>query len=176
MIGTILGAVGSIGSAIYGAVKSSELNRTANALLENQINGTRDYYNRRLSEDYMNRSDVQSALTKQRELLDEQYKRARATNAVSGGTDESLALQKEAANKSLSETMGSIASAASSYRDRLEEQYRNEMKSYTQERRGILNAQADAVAQAASQAGSTFLSAGSGIDQLYSDRIAKKLS
>lgn len=168
MIGSIIGAIGQIGTSIYGAARSSQLNRQANDMLERQMSGARSYYEGKLAEDYMNRSDVQGVLQKQRELLDEQYKRAKATNVVAGGTDESLALQKQAANESLSDTMSDIAASASSYRDSLERQYRDEMNSYTGMQRSLLQSQANAVAQAASQAGSAFANAGIGVDSLYS--------
>lgn len=168
MIGSIIGAIGQIGTSIYGAARSSQLNRQANDMLERQMSGARSYYEGKLAEDYMNRSDVQSVLQKQRELLDEQYKRARATNVVAGGTDESLALQKQAANDSLADTMSDIAASASSYRDSLERQYRDEMNSYTSTQRSLLQSQANAVAQAASQVGSAFANAGIGVDSLYS--------
>ncbi len=170
MIGSIIGAIGQIGTSIYGAVRSSQLNKQANAMLDRQMYGTRDYYEGKLTEDYMNRSDVQSVLQKQRELLDEQYKRAKATNVVAGGTDESLALQKQAANESLADTMSDIAASATSYKDSLERQYRDEMNHYTDMQRSRLQSQANAVAQAVSQAGSAFSGAGRGIDELYAVR------
>ena len=168
MIGSIISAIGQIGTTIYGAAKSSQLNKEANRIMANTMSGTRDYYQKKLSEDYMNRSDVQNVLAQQRELLNEQYKTARATNVVAGGSDESLALQKAAANKSLSDTMSDIAASASSYKDNLEASYRNEMNAYREAQRNQLQAQANAVAQAASQAGSAIGSAGSGISNLFS--------
>lgn len=174
MIGSIIGTIGQIGSSIYGAVQSSKLNKRAQQLLDEQMDSDRQWYEGKLNEDYMGRSDVQAALKKQRELLDKQYKQARATNVVAGGSDESLAMQKAAANESLSDTMTDIASAATSYKDALERQYRNDMATYNQSRRDLLTGQANAVAQAAGQTGTTFATLGSGINSLFSDNMITK--
>jgi hypothetical protein len=102
-------------------------------------------------------------LRKQRELLQEQYQRARATNIVAGGTDEALALQQQAANKTMGDTMANIAADASTYKDAIENQYRTQENALSAQQQQIYNNQATQVANAASQAsqmGSNLLSTG----------------
>ena len=157
MVGSIISAgIGGalqIGSAIYGAAKTSELNRQAQQELTNRRNENKAWYEQKMNEDYMMRSDVQNVLRKQRELLNEQYQRARATNIVAGGTDESLALQQQAANKVMGDTMADIAANASAYKDNVEQQYRAQENNLSQQQQQIYANQANQVAQAASQAG-----------------------
>ena len=152
MIGQILGAAAQVGSAIFGAVKSSQANQRAQAMIQNQRDENQRWYDQRMAEDYMQRSDVQNVLRKQRELLNEQYQRARATNIVAGGTDESLALQQQAANKAMGDTMADIAANASAYKDNVEQQYRAQENNLSQQQQQIYANQANQVAQAASQA------------------------
>ena len=140
-----------VGSAIYGQVKSNELNKKAQAEMDARRAENKRWYEQKMNEDYMMRSDVQNVLRKQRELLDEQYKRARATNIVAGGTDESLALQQQAANQTMGNTMADIAANASSYKDNVEQQYRAQENSLSQQQQQIYANQANQVAQAASQ-------------------------
>ena len=154
MVGQILGAVAQVGSAIYGAVKSSQANRRAQAMIQNQRDENQRWYDQRTAEDYTQRSDVQNILRKQRELLSEQYQRARATNIVAGGTDESLALQQQAANEAMGDTMADLAANAANYRDSVENQYRAQDAALNQQLVGVEQANAQAIAQAAGQMGS----------------------
>ena len=158
MVGSIIsGVVGGaiqIGSTIYGAAKTSQLNEQAQKELNARRQENKDWYNQKMNEDYMMRADVQNVLRKQRELLNEQYKRARATNIVAGGTDESLALQQQAANKAMGDTMAEIAANASAYKDNAEAQYRQAEANLSQQQQQMYANQAAQVSQAASQAAS----------------------
>lgn len=164
MVGQILGAAAQIGSSIYGAIKSSQANKRAQQMIQNQRSENRKWYEQKMSEDYMQRSDVQNVLRKQRELLNEQYQRARATNIVAGGTDESLALQQQAANDSMGDTMANIAANAASYKEGVENQYRAQDAALNQQQIGIEQANAQAIAQAAGQMGSAVGGLVTGID------------
>ena len=153
MVGAIVGAAAQVGSSIYGAIKSSQANQRAMDLLQSRKEENKKWYEERMSEDYTQRADVQNVLRKQRELLSEQYKRARATNVVAGGTDESLAMQQQAANEIMGETMGNIAAQAESYKEAVENQYRTTDAALAQQEMGIHQQQAQSIANAAGQVG-----------------------
>jgi len=148
---TALSAAGALAGAIGGAVRSAQFGEQSRKLIQDQRNENRRWYDRRMAEDYTMRSDAQALLKRQRELLDEQYKRAKATNVVAGGTDESLALQKQAANKSLSDTMTNIAANASAHKDNIEAQYRAQDAALNQQQAADLKQQSANAAQAGGQ-------------------------
>jgi hypothetical protein len=154
MVGAIVGAAAQIGSSIYGAIKSSQANKRAEQLLKNQRDENQKWYDQKMAEDYTQRTDVQNVLRKQRELLQEQYQRARATNIVAGGTDESLALQKAAANEAMGETMADIAANAASYKEGVENQFRAQDAALNQQQIANEQAKAQSIANAAGQVGS----------------------
>lgn len=154
MVGQLLATAAQVGTSIYGAIKSSQANKKAEAMLQNQRDENKKWYDQKMAEDYMQRSDVQNILRKQRELLNEQYQRARATNIVAGGTDESLALQQQAANEVMGDTIANIAANASNYKDSVEEQYRAQDAALSQQQIGVEQAKAQSIAQAAGQVGS----------------------
>jgi len=154
MVGAIVGAAAQIGSSIYGAVKSSQANKRAQQMIQNQRDENQKWYDMKMAEDYTQRSEVQNVLRKQRDLLKEQYNRARATNIVAGGTDESLALQQREANETMGETMANIAANASAYKDSIENQYRSQDAALNQQQIGVEQAKAQSIAQAAGQMGS----------------------
>ena len=152
MIAAIIGAAASLGSAIYGAVKSSKANNNARKLIQQQRDENRRWYEKRRAEDYTMRSDVQAALKRQRELLAEQYENARRTNVVAGGTPEALALQQQAANRSVAQATTDIASNAAAYKDAVENQYRAQDAALNQQQAQSYQQQAAQTAQAAGQA------------------------
>ena len=154
MVGAIVGAAASIGSSIYGAIKSSQANKRAQQLIQNQREENQKWYDQKMAEDYTKRSDVQNLLTKQKELFQEQYKKARATNAVAGGTDEAAAMQQEAANKAAAETTANIAAQSSSYKEGVENQYREQDAALNQQQVAVEQGKAQNIAAAAGQVGS----------------------
>ena len=147
-----IGGAAALGSAIYGAIKSSQANNNARRLVQQQRDDNKEWYNIKRSQDYTQRADVQAAIKRQRELLDEQLKRARAANVVAGGTDESLALQQEAANRAVAQTMTDIAANGAAYKDNVENQYRAQDAALNQQQVQSYQQQAAQTAQAASQA------------------------
>ena len=162
LISAGLGGALQLGSTIYGLAESSRVNKEAQKEQDKRRAENKQWYNQKKNEDYMMRSDVQNVLRKQRELLDEQYKRARATNIVAGGTDESLALQQREANKIVGDTMADIAANASAYKDSVEQQYRAQENALSEQQQQIYTNRANAIASAASQA------AGAGANLLQS--------
>lgn len=166
MVGAAIGTAAQVGASIYGAIKSSQANKKAMDILKAQKDENKKWYEERMGEDYLQRADVQNVLRKQRELLGEQYKRARATNVVAGGTDESLAMQQQAANEIMGDTMGNIAAQAESYKEGVENQYRSTDAALAQQEMGIHQTQAQTIATAAGQVGKAVsgLVSGAGMD------------
>lgn len=161
-----------MGSSIYGAIKSSQANRRAEDMLQLQREENKRWYDQKMAEDYMQRTDVQNVLRKQRELLKEQYQRARATNLIAGGTDESLALQQQAANATMGDTMANIAAQASSYKESVENQYRANEAALNQQQIANEQTKAQSIANAAGQVGSAVSGLVKGIDGANSNADA----
>ena len=152
MITAAIGGGLALASAIYGGVKSAQANNQARKLIQRQRDENKRWYDTRMAEDYTLRTDAQAAINRQRELLNEQYNRARKTGVVSGATDEAVAMQKAAANKAVSDTMTDIASQASAHKDNVERQYRAQDAALNQQQAQGYQQQAAQTAQAASQA------------------------
>lgn len=153
MVGAALavGAATSLASSIIGAVGSANAARKGNALISAEKTKNKKWYDSQMNQDYINRPDNQAILKKQRELLEEQYKRARATNIVAGGTDEALAMQQAKANETLADTMSNMAAQSASYKDSVDQQYRQQDAALTQQQVAQNMAQSQQVAQAAGQ-------------------------
>jgi len=152
LVSSIIGGIGALGSAIYGAVASSKNANKARQLIQNQRDENQRWYNTKMNEDYTLRTDVQNAINKQRELLDEQIKRANARSVVGGASEEQAALAKEAANKSVAQATADIAAEGANYKDRVEQQYRANDAALNQQQAQTYQQQAAQVSQAAGQA------------------------
>lgn len=148
----IAGGLTALGSTIYGAVKSSSENRKAQELIARQKRENEDWYNARMSEDFTSRPDAQRVIQKQRELLEERYKKARAAQVVGGASDESVQREQESANAAMADTMSAIAAQGADYKERVENSYRNQDAGLTQQQVAVHEKQAQQTAQAASQA------------------------
>lgn len=159
-----IGGAISLASGIYGAIKSAKEGNQARSLIAQQRKDNKSWRDSEMSKDYMSRTDTQAVLKKQKEMLDDYYNRADKSSAVTGATDESKAIAKSAANKSLENTMTNIASGASAYKDSVDQQYRAQDNALNQQQAQSKMQQSQQVAQAAGQAVSAGLSlAGSGI-------------
>ena len=152
LLSTLLGTAGALGSAIYGAVASSKANNQARKLIQQQRDENKRWYDTKMNEDYTQRTDVQRAITKQRELLDEQLKKANARSIVGGASDEATALAKDSANKSVAEATADIAAAGADYKDKVEKEYRANDAALNQQQAQSYKEQAKESAAAAGQA------------------------
>lgn len=144
--GAILGTLGRL----YGDYKSGQERQKAQDALSSWYANTQNTLNGQLSSDYTSRGDFRSIFQKQRNLLSESYKRARAVNAVAGGSDSSLAMMQNNANNAVAETMGAIASQADNYKNGVQNQLLNANQQYAQGLQSIHNANANQIAQSAS--------------------------
>ena len=127
IVAAIISGVASLASTGIAAKNSKEQANAArdayNRETEAQRRKIENWYNIRSNQDYTKRADVQVALTKQRELINERYNQSRATNVVAGGSEAALAAEKEAANKAMGETIADIAAAGAANRDKLDQMY-----------------------------------------------------
>lgn len=172
-----IGAVASLAGAVGGTIKSAIYGKKARKLIADQRRENRDWYRRRMAEDYTMRSDAQAAIKRQRELLEEQYKRAKAMNVVAGGTDQALAMQQAAANKSVADTMTGIAANASAWKDNIESAYRQQDAALNQQQATGFQQQSAAVAQAGSQVANAGINLlGNSIHEMGQDKVNKILA
>lgn len=149
LIGLGLSAVGSgVGMAL-----NAKYSNMARDVLRRGHNDTQRYYDGQLAQDYTQRSDVQAVFTKTKELLADEYRKARARNIVAGGTDESLAMMQQNANNTLTDTMRGVAMNASAHKDQLSLAKMQDDAQFAQQEAQQYAQQGQNMANAASQMG-----------------------
>ena len=123
MLGSIIGgAVGAAGS-IFGGVSKNKAIKKQMQMLAQMQRDNQDWYDRRYNEDATQRADAQRMLTLTEESIKKRNKAAAGTAAVMGGTDESVAAEKEANSKALADTTSQIVAAGDARKDQIENQY-----------------------------------------------------
>lgn len=116
------GALGVAGS-VFGGISQARAASKVQANLQNQLKDNQDWYDRRYNEDATQRADAQAILTKTEESIKQRNQQAAGTQAVMGGTDESVAATKAANNKALSDATSTIAVNGDKRKDNIENKY-----------------------------------------------------
>lgn len=123
MIGSILGGALKIGGSIAGGIMGAGSARKQARMIADEKKKNQAWFDRRYNEDSTQRADAQAAITKMRETMKERTAAAAGTAAVMGGTEESMAIEKEAQNKAMAETLSNIAINGEARKDAIEAQY-----------------------------------------------------
>lgn len=147
LIGSALGAVGSI----FGGISASKAMKKVQQNLEQQQREAADLYNRRYNEDYTQRADAQRILNMTEQAIKNRNRAAAATQAVMGGTDESVAAEKAANAGAMADTASRIAAAGANRQDEVESQYQNTKANLNNQLNQAQQWKAGQIAQAAGQ-------------------------
>lgn len=118
-----------LGGLFGGLSKNAMIKRQIEAV-EKKKKENEDWFNRRYNEDATQRADAQRLLTMQEERMKKANRSAAGTAAVMGGTDEGVALAKEAGNKAMADTISQIAVAGEKRKDAIENQYQTKNDAY----------------------------------------------
>ena len=121
----LLAAGAGLATSLWGGYQESKHRKKMNSHLATQQADNKAFYNANAYADYTQRSDAQNALRQMREQLDRQAKRTTDTAAVTGGTIEQGAVQREQANKALADATANISGAGEQFRQRVTDQYLN---------------------------------------------------
>lgn len=134
MIGAaITGGLGLLGG-LFGGIKAAKQRKKAQKALNEEKTYNENLFNREYYSDPLERSDSAALLRNLREGLKERSKNSAATAAVTGATPEAIVAEKEASNKTISDTMSNIGAMNAQYKD-------NVMNRYLNQRQNLYNQQ-----------------------------------
>lgn len=142
----------SIGSSIYGGLNSAKASRKAKEAIEQEKAENTAYYNRAYNEDGTQRADALRLMRRTREAMNDRNKQAAATQAVVGGTDESVAATRQANANAVAETASAINAQADARKDNIEQSYRQQDAAYNNQLNNIELQRSQNIANTASQA------------------------
>lgn len=142
MIGAAIGAGVKVAGAIAGAIGGAQQMKKARKVLDGQRQDNQTWFDKEYNQDFTQRADTQALLNNVRTQADAQYKRAEQTAAITGATDESLAMQKGNANDMYAETISGINQQADAHKQSI-------MNRFLDTRSELANAELDTYKQGA---------------------------
>lgn len=118
-IGVGLGAVGSI----FGGLSASKAMKKVKNNLNAQRSANQNWYDRRYNEDATQQADAQAMISRTEEAFRERNRQATGTQAVMGGTEESVAATKAANAQAMADASAQIALNGERRKDAIEAQF-----------------------------------------------------
>lgn len=166
MIGSLIGAGVGAAASIFGGIAAAKRMREIKKNIGKAEAENQRWYDQRYNEDSTQRADAQALLRETQERMKRETDKAAGTAAVMGGTEESVALAKEANAKALADAVTNINTAGEARKANIEQQYMNKKDSLMQQKNNLLQQQANNIQQAAQGVASAASSAGGNIDEL----------
>lgn len=123
MIGALIGAGMAAAGSIFGAIKNRNAMRAYNKDLQNRQDANAAWYERRYNEDPLARASAVRMMTEVGERMKRANRAAAGTQAVMGGTEESMAATRAANAEALAQTASQIAAQSDARKDAVEAQY-----------------------------------------------------
>jgi len=152
MIGSIIGGGLQLAGSIAGSIASARAAKKANKMVEAQKAKNQAWYDRNYNQPATQRADAVDLMNRSREYMDNRNQRSAMTNAVMGGTDEALAMDKANTNQVLAETAANINAQADQRKDAIEQNYMDQDTALTNQQFNTQMQKAQNISQAASGA------------------------
>lgn len=161
ILGSAIGGALGIGGSIFGGISASKAMKKVKKNLEGQMKDNQNWYDRRYNEDATQRADAQRILTITNDNIRQRNQTAAGTQAVMGGTEESVAAAKANNNQMLADATSQIAVNGERRKGQIESQYLSTKSELNDKLNNIEQAKATAISQAVqgvAQAGSNIAS------------------
>lgn len=153
-----LGAL-SAGTSVAGGLLSRSAAKKAARQVRYRKNAEKAWYDKEYNTDYIDTKAGQNLMRRAQEVQDKYVKRAEGAAAVGGGTDASIALAKENANKAVSDTIANVAAQDTARKQRVADQHLANTNVISAQSQQVEQSKADATAGAAQGASNAAASA-----------------
>lgn len=145
LIGSIIGGAASLAGGLYAAKKAGE----ADSLYNDRLRQIREHRDAIYYRDPTQTAGNQAAVSQAKDLMVEEGKRAAGAAAVTGGTDESVALAKKQGSQVVGNMLQQQAVQGEQQRENAWNNADAQMNDFTKYRAAAKQAQAQQIAQAA---------------------------
>jgi hypothetical protein len=127
---------------LIGGSKAAKERKKMNNLLNQQDTENKAWYNANALSDYTQRADVQNLMRNLQNNLTRQNKIAANTAVSTGATPELQAVQKDQANKVISDTYSNLGALGQQWKDQVTNKYLARKDNITNQRMGIMEGNA----------------------------------
>lgn len=165
-IATAAMLAGSVASSLFGANKAKKAARKAQKENTYRSNAEKAWYDREYNTDYLDTKAGQNLMRRAQEVQNEYIRKADGAAAVGGGTAASVAMAKEAANKTIGDTVANIAAQDTSRKQHVADAHLQNTQQLSRERQQVEQQKAQATSDAAQNMSNALMSAG--VNQLGS--------
>ena len=159
-IATAATLAGSVASSLFGANKAKKAARQAQKENTYRSNAEKAWYDKEYNTDYLDTKAGQNLMRRAQEVQNEYIRKADGAAAVGGGTAASVAMAKEAANKTIGDTVANIAAQDTSRKQHVADTHLQNTQQLSRERQQIEQNKAQATSDAAQNMSNALMSAG----------------
>lgn len=159
-IATAAMLAGSVGSSLFGANEAKKAARKAQKENTYRSNAEKAWYDKEYNTDYLDTKAGQNLMRRAQEVQNEYIRKADGAAAVGGGTAASVAMAKEAANKTIGDTVANIAAQDTSRKQHVADTHLQNTQQLSRERQQIEQQKAQATSDAAQNMSNALMSAG----------------
>ena len=170
----IIAAALSVGSSIYGGVKSAVEGRKSKREIDKERARENAWYARAYHERYADTEAGSDLMRRGKEYADENWKKVRGQSAVTGATDAASALAKEQGVKQQGELLSKVAANDTSRRDRVDLTHRRQDDTISERERAVEAQTSKNIADAASQASNNLMNAAVALEGMKADSTVTK--
>ena len=149
MYGAIISAAGGLAGSLIGGYKASKQMKIVRRMLNRQEVDNRNWYDRRMNQDYTQTAQAQDAIRRTREYADQLMQRAEGNAMVNGATEESMAAARQQAAQAVGNTMADIAAAGDQTKEAVEQQYLANKDDIQRRKMALLQQRAQNISKAA---------------------------
>lgn len=161
LIGSVLGGVTSAVGGIFAGKALNKGYKAQQQMYNERLNEIRNHMNAKYYQDPTQSADNQAAVTQAQQVLGEQVQRANDSAVVSGATNDSVALQKQAAAATVGNMLQQQAAVGEANRENAYQNAQSQIDAFTNYKAAARLGQAQANAQAISGAAGGLASAAS---------------
>lgn len=155
MWGAIAGAAIGLGSSIAGAIRARKEANRQREELKKQQDAENEWYARNCYQNYLDSAEAQSAIKRVNDTINRRNEQNAAAAKINGSTPEAVMAAQEANNELLGDTISGLAQHGM--------ERRNQVDMAHMQNQQQLSAQAQNMAAAGQQGGSTLVSSGAGL-------------
>ena len=148
MYGAIISAAGGLAGSLIGGYKASKQMKKVRRMLNRQEVDNRNWYDRRMNQDYTQTAQAQDAIRRTREYADQLMQRAEGNAMVNGATEEAMAAARQQAAQAVGNTMADIAAAGDQTKEAVEQQYLANKDDIQRRKMALLQQQAQNISKA----------------------------
>lgn len=136
MIGLALTAAASLAKGIAGGIASGKAARAQKRAIDNQKAKNNAWYERNYYQDYLDTSMAKSSMKRVEDTLRRNNQETNATAAITGATPEAVEASLEGNQKTLSDTVGNLASHNDARKDSIDAVNLQNQNNITQQKIG----------------------------------------